>query len=975
MYTAYQLPVSLLPDVPIPQISVHLDTPGMSARVTENSVTRPFRNQLLQLSGLEDIHSVSRNGGAMITLTLDYGSNMNLSFIEVNEKVDYAMSYMNFDLPRPRVVKGSISDIPVFHMAINTKNKDAVTSEALSNFTEQVIKRRLEQMDEVAFVDVHGVTRSRIIIEPDQHKLQAFHLSSETLESAISSANFEIGNIIIAEGQYEYQVAVGNQLSTIDDLKKIPINIGGSIIPLHEIANITQAPESRRGSYLYNGEEGILLSVRKKYNANNFSLKKNSRILLNDLEEKYPDISFQIVDDQSSILDLSYQNLRTALLLGMLFSSIILFFFFREWQLPLMIIITVPVSVLLSLLGFYLIGISMNIISISGLILGVGLMIDNGIIIIDNIRQELRTSEKDFAITKGTADVIRPLISSALTTISVFMPLILIGGIAGVLFFDQAISITIALTSSLVVSVFLLPVLAMLLMSPSKVQNTKDHERHHRLITYFIKHRWKLSLIFVVLSGLGILLMFTIEKEGFPPLTTEALEIAIDWNENITIAESERRIRQLQVDMEQDLSEISAIIGEQQFVINEEHTGMNEVRLLAYLDVPGNSGHVMEALRNYLRTTFPTAQYDVLPKRNTFDRVLVTSDYDLTAALRSTNSIQVPDFETLEEISPRIQSVVPDFTLPAKESFLRIIIKESLLPAMGLRYEDVRDQLLIAFSEKQITEIRGETTAIPLVLGTEAETTLEEIIQQGKVSNKNGNIIPLKNVISIERTSDYKYIHANVAGEYIEIPIIHYAPGIENKIRNALDEFTLSFDGAIYRNKEIIRQLVIILLVVFLLLFLILAAQFESLIQPILILIDVPLSLMGGLFLLWLFGSSLNLVSMVGLIITAGIIVNDAILKVDMINKNRKSGMDINHAIIEASSRRLRPIVMTSLTTILAFLPVLFSGGLGAELQKPMALAIIGGLVIGTLSSLVFLPVLYKIFISDHPKTKTTSKS
>lgn len=952
-----------MPDIPIPQLSVHIETPGMSARVTETTVTRIMRNQLLQITGLDDISSISRNGGALITVTLKHGSNMDLAFIEANEKVDYAMSFLRMDLPRPRVVKGSLSDIPVFYLALIPESPDRITLSELSSFTEQVVKRRLEQQAEVSFVDMHGLANQQISVKPDLRALQALNLFPDDLSSAIMEANMEVGNIVIAEGQYEFQVSVGNRLANIRDVKDIIINTGGRLFTLGDIAEVSLSTAHSRGSYLHNGKEGILLSIRKKYDANNFELKKNVGILMEDFRSSYPNIDFIIVDDQSSILELSYKNLRTALLYGIIFSSIVLFLFFREWRLPLMIILTVPISVLLSLMGFYLLDVSMNIISISGLILGVGLMIDNGIIIIDNIRQEQQFIDKDMAITKGTADVFRPLLSSALTTISVFMPLILLGGIAGVLFYDQAISISIALTSSLIVSVILIPVLARIII-PAKAHTSDQHgDWHHQFIGFVLAHRWKWLVLFVVISALGILLVSHLKKEGFPALTVDALEIDIDWNENLSIQESERRIRQFEVDFRDDLKFVSAIIGEQQFVIREEHTGMNEVRILAGMRDAVSGEKVKADIRSYFTGNYPKGQFEVFPKRNTFDRVLVTEDYDLIGSLRSTKQLKVPEYDGLTEIFPAILQVVPGFTLPPEEIFLRISVREEVLLNYNLSFEEVRSQLLVLFNQKSISDIRGENKSIPIMLGVDRNEDLDNILRTEFVRNRAGRMIPFAALVQVTEAKDYKYIHSNAAGEYIKIPIIQYYEGIEQDLREKVKDYTISFEGAVYNNRALVRQLSVILVIVFLLLFLILAAQFESLVQPILILIDVPLSLMGGLLMLWIFGASLNLVSMVGLIVTAGIIVNDAILKVDMINKNRAAGMDMDEAIIEASSRRLRPIVMTSLTTILAFMPVLFSSGLGAELQTPMALTIIGGLVIGTISSLIFLPVLYSIMI------------
>nr|WP_284284416.1 efflux RND transporter permease subunit [Portibacter lacus] len=981
LFFGREVPISLLPDIPIPKISIQVSASEKTARVIENTITRPLRNQLLQLHHLEDLHSSSRNGSAYIDLTLRHGTDTDLSFIEANEKVDQAMSFLPRNIDRPRVIKSNISDIPVFYLAILPKNEANEDLRQLSEFTEKVIKRRLEQEEEIAFADLHGLEYPEVIVFPNQNLLQSLGINEEELASAISNSNIDVGNVIIRDGQYQYNVELSNKIEKIDDLKNVYVSIQNQIYQLKQLANIVVRPKDKRSAYTFEGKEGIIMSVRKKDDANNFSLKTKMDTLLADFKLSYPDLNFKVINDQSEVLEISYQNLRTSLLYGILFSSIILFFFFREWRLPLLIIITVPLGLLLALGGFYLLGLSINIISISGLILGVGLMIDNAIIIIDNIRQEQNKLALNEAITVGTKDVLKPLLSSAMTTCSVFLPLILISGIAGALFYDQAISISITLIASLLVSAVVLPVLARILMkdkNPSEKKGIWD-KGHHKAVVFFLKNRFLLLVIFLILSALGIFLISQINRTAFPELSTDELEVSIDWNENIGIEESIIRVNQLRAYLSDDILWLSAIIGEKQFILTAEESSINESQLLIKSKSSEEALSLVESITAYLSQQFPKADSKSFRKKNTFDYLFSTDEYPLISYAYPSQSSELPDPEEIQPLVDDIKTVIPEFEVPPVDEFLNLTIRLDILEEYGVSYDALLSKLKTIFNANAITEMRSSDRMIPIVIGHSMEKEdFYDAIHKTLIQNKNGNNIPLGQFISVQKRRDYKSIKGTLAGEALEIPSINYREGLEDDLRKQITkdgDFFVSFGGSIYQTRKIISQLWRILLIVFILLYLILAAQFESLVQPILVLVDVPLSLFGGMLFLWIGGETLNLVSMVGLIITAGIIVNDAILKLDMINKNTRSGQSVDEAIIHASGRRLRPIVMTSITTILAFLPVLFSSGIGAEIQKPLALTVIGGLVVGTLSSLIFLPVLYRIFnpkrVILHKSTKT----
>lgn len=982
LFFGRSIPISLLPSVSIPRITVSISSPDKTARIIENTITRPVRNQLMQMGHLEYMESTSRNGSAFIELQLSHGTNTDLSFIEANEKIDQAMNLLPRDVSRPRVVKSTLTDVPIFYIAVVPRDVRQVDPLELSEFAEKVIKRRLEQLQEIAFVDLHGLSVPEILVSPKMDKLLSLGINEEQLAQQIRNHNIDLGNIMIRDGQYQYNIELGAGLISLSDLEQVYITVHNQIYQLKDLADITVRPSERRSGYLWDEKPGVLLSIRKREDANNFTLKEKVEVLLADMHENYPLVDLQVHNDQSAILELSYQNLRTSLLYGILFSGMVLFLFFREWRLPVLIIFTVPLGLLVSLLGFYLAGISINIISLAGLILGIGLMIDNAIIIIDNIRQHaVLQTKKDENYISGTVEVIRPLISSAMTTCSVFLPLILISGVAGALFYDQAISITIALTSSLLVSFFVLPVIARLLLRKTVNQKSMHKGVLHRLHTSLvlkILHYYKLIfVIFLLLSAGGYFIYRVLNVEAFPAITADGMEVHIDWNENIDVRENENRIANLYRKVSPYISQMSSIIGEKQFLLIDEETGINEAEIYARLDSPDHFNAAKNSVNAWINEHHHQAQFTVFPVKNTFDYIFGQEKAPLIAHIQPIGKIEIPPLDQISDVVDQVRNVFPGFKTPPQDEYLEITIKTDILETYGLEYQALVNKIKALFNSFEVSKLRSSDRFIPIILGIDAGQDLYSILHDQSVQNKNGEYIPLHLLVNVRKISYYKEIKSTITGESFPVHFPDYNPGYMTHLKSSLTRegrYHLFFEGQHFENEKLLKQLTSIFLIVLVLLYLILAAQFESFVQPLIVLLIVPVSAMGALGLLYLTGQTLNTVSMVGIIVMAGIIVNDAILKIDMINKNLAASMDLDKSILVASERRLQPIIMTSLTTILAFMPVLFTSGMGAEIQTPLALAIIGGLIVGTLSSLVFIPVLFLVMRGSRSKGKTSSE-
>lgn len=469
LVTYSTLPISLLPNIAIPEITVQVASANTSARELENTIVKPLRGQLIQVSTLKDIHSESRDGAGIIRLSFEYGTNTDLAFIEVNEKIDAAMNYLPKEAERPKVIKASATDIPVFYLNLTLKNDSAYGATEqhsfleLCEFAESVIKRRIEQLEEVAMVDVTGILERQVQIVPDKDKLAMMGLSIGDIESALSSNNVEPGSMTVRDGYYEYNIKFSTLLRTAEDVENIYLRKDDRIVQLKDFCKVSVVPVKEKGVSLSNGKRAVSLAVIKQADENMDKMKQALVGTMTYFQLVYPEIDFSISRNQTELLDYTISNLQQNLSLGFLFICLVAVLFLGDVKSPLVIGLSMVVSIVISFVFFYLCNMSLNIISLAGLILALGMMIDSSIIVTENISQyrERGYSLRRACVT-GTSEVVTPMLSSSLTTIAVFAPLIFMSGIAGAIFFDQAFSVTVGLMVSYLTGIMLLPVLYLL---------------------------------------------------------------------------------------------------------------------------------------------------------------------------------------------------------------------------------------------------------------------------------------------------------------------------------------------------------------------------------------------------------------------------------------------------------------------------------------------------------------------------------
>lgn len=981
------LPVSLMPDVDIPEITVQVDQKGVSVRELENTVVRPLRQSLMQVAHMDDITSETREGYSLIRLRFKYGTDINYAFIDVNEKVDGVMRYMPRDVDRPAIIKASATDLPVFYINVQSAQETHETARfmELCEFTDAVIRKRLEQLPQVAMVDVTGQLWPELYILPNTERMKSLGIPSSQIQSVLKENNITLGSLKVIDGHYQYNIRFTNSLRGVEDVKDLYIKANGRILQLKDIAQVGLRPRPREGLFMQGNSEALSLAIIKQSDARMEDLKIEVDKLLGIFNRDFPQVKLTMTRDQTGILQYAIDNLKQSLILGGLLAFFIMFFFLKDTRSPWLIGVSIPVSLVISLLFFHLMNISLNIISLSGLILGVGMMIDNSIIVIDNITQRMDRGEPlSQSCIEGTNEVIRPLISSVLTTCAVFLPLIFISGISGALFYDQAVAVAIGLFVSLLVSVTLLPTLYRLFwlraerkgnleghrVAPwiQRLQLFKVEDVYEKAWHWVFAHRrWMLPL-FLMLIIASVYMGWHMKKERFPAFKQQELVVQIDWNQKIYLDENSKRVDLLLKGVEENTELASAFVGTQQYVLHRE-MDLSATEAIIYLNIKqGVTPSLVEGqLRQLMHRQFPDAKVTYRFPETIFERLFADREAPFVAKVSSQKVRGVPPVQEMDDVVHTMQEKYPLRGVESfsREQYLQVRANSEKLVLYEVDQNTLFAKLKAALNEFQIGVLRSRNLYVPIVL-RDKERSINTIMNELKVINRRGREIPVNQLVTLSREDNYKILHGGKDGEYVMVPFYKVAgmtpAPLAQSIKKLLqDRFDLnvSFSGKLFSSRQLLKELSSVMMIALALLYFILAAQFESLTQPLIVLLEVPMDIAGALGLLWLFGGTINLMSMIGIIVMSGIIINDSILKIDTINQLRRQGMGLLPAIETSGRRRFKPILMTSLTTILALVPFLFAHDMGSELQKPLALTVIGGMILGTLVSLYIIPLLY----------------
>lgn len=973
------LPISLLPPIDVPQIVVKVNYPNASPEAIEQNVLSPIREGMITLNGLEEMDSKAGSEVGTIRLTFDYSAQMELAYIDVNEKIDRLTNGLPGELSRPEVIRINTSDIPVARVQVVPK--EGIDEVEVSLLAENVLKKRIEQLPGVSLVDINGKKERIITVEPDVEALAALKMTAEHVISAVQSGNSELQGISVKDGQFRYYLRLATRVDTPTDIESLPVAApSGVIIPLGRLAKVNYETKEMLGYHLFGEQEGLVITVHKQASAKMNELMPELKRSLAIFSQDYPQVNFEITQDQSSLLNAAISNLETSLLFGGIFAFAVLFFFMKDYRMPIIIGVSLPSSLLISFLIFYFFDISINIISLSGLALGIGMLIDNAIIVLDNITRKRESGLPLFeACVEGVNEVMGALISSVLTTLAVFVPLVFLSGISGALFFDQAVAVAAILSVSLAVAFILLPMLYFLFFSKTKKSYNKGESVFFRGITKVYEYGYervsanrKLAmLIFTLMIPLGLGVGLILKTEGLPEIEKLDVTLDVDWNEPISALENKNRVRQLISSLNGTYAQAEADVGVKQFLLFDGENSIQQSLLYFLFNSTTNKETGLEKVETFLTNNYPNASFTLGDAPNAFDQ-LFNSTLPFYEVRWKGLAAKEPIPE--EQMDPWL-SQFPSSNWKRgpglqKEASVIFTLQADKLATYGVSVDKIQDQISKLFGTFTITDIRrfGEITPIRL---KETNQRFEDVLRNVRVYASDSTSYRLGEFVEYKYEDHYKYVTADKGGIYQSVLVEDENPQeLTGEYHRWGQERNLgvSMVGQYFRDRENIQQLIGILLISVLLLYFILAAQFESFIQPLIVVFTLPLGIGGGLFVLWIAGSSLNVMSAIGMVVMLGIMVNDAILKIDTINRLRLQYVEsadtsaeqaLEMALHKAGQIRLKPILMTSITTILALIPIVFSSGLGADLQRPLVEAVIGGLTIGTFTALFFVPLAY----------------
>lgn len=999
----FALPVSLLPDIDIPRITVKINADNLSARELENTVTAPVRRQLMQVNGIEEIRSETFDGSVVIAMDMRYGINTDLAFIEANEKIDAAMSYIPRDIARPKVIKSNVTNIPVTYLYLTLKeNAPATTPDEksfynLGEIAQNIVRRRLEQLPQIAMVDMTGVAQHYLRVTPRQNVMESLSITVDDIENALRASNITPGNMTVRDGYYRYSVSMPNALTSAEDVADVFLRKGERIFRLKEFCDISLEPRATGGYATFNGKRAVVLAIIKHNAETMADYKAALASAMQFFSDTYPYIEFTAARNQTDLLDYSISNLQMNLVIGLLLVFGACAMFLADYLSPIVVAVSIIVAIILTFLIFYLTGTTVNIISLAGLILAVGMMIDNSVIVTENISQyRQRGLPVDESCIYGTNEIITPMLSSSLTTIAVFFPLVFMSGIAGAIFTDQAISIAAGLAASYIVGILLLPVLYRLMarsgwLAKSRGRNGNGDtpasrwlsRRYDRGMKWVFSHKTLCGVMVILSVPAAILAAKMIPHRGMPEIDGTERICRIDWNENIDLTESNRRMDSLYTAMKPFALMQAAYIGPTDYMLDTEVI-LSGTETEIYLNT-GSKEELDKAERQLseaLKGLYPGASAEFSNPGTVFERIFDQSVPALEARIfyRNPPAAGHDNMPAYQSLNRRL-SELAGTDLPGIQVRRQIVmtVNKEKMTLYGVTLDQIQKLLSTAFNSNRVTTFQSFQKYLPVEIKANESDIMtilnETLVPVTHPSSKETSHIPLSQFIDISHRPAPKSIVAGKSGEYVPFVLpcsAGHVPALTGNVTKeigATGNMDVEFHGSYFSNERMLKELLIILGVSVLLIYFILCAQFESFMQPLIVLLEIPFDAAFAIIALWIAGDSLNVMSAIGIVVTSGIVVNDSILKLDAINELRKQGMPLMEAIHTAGHKRLRAIVMTSLTTVAAMVPVLFSSDIGSQLQRPLAIAVISSMVVGTIVSIFIIPLVYWLIYRKNDTT------
>ena len=986
-YIGFQrLGMDLLPSLNNPRLYVSLVAENRPPEEMEEQFVSPLEATAARGRKVTGVSSISRVGRALITVEYDWNTDMDEAFLELQKSVSDFNQGQSLD-------EISVSQLDPNAQPIVTavfRHEDLEDLDRLRQTAENNIRNDLIRLPGVAAVELVGERRREIEIKTDSMTLEAYGLTSDQVASAIQQSNQTISGGAIVEMGLKYTIRGVGELESLEDLKNLIIayktdETGASSdrtpITLRDIADVGFVLSEPENIVHYNGRRCLALEIFKEARYNTTAASDTIRSQIENLQRSLPGYELSIIQDQAGFIKSAVREVEQTGLIGIFLAVLILFIFLRRIGVTAVISIAIPISIIATFNLMYFSRLSLNIMTLGGLALGAGMLVDNAIVVVENIFRHMEEGLglKEAAV-RGAGEVGGAITSSTLTTIIVFLPIIYLHGIAGELFKDQALTVAFALLSSLFVALSVIPMLSSKLLkrpSAKKVKASLKFPFYARFLEGILKKRW----LVVALAALLILAagFFAVHMgmEFLPQTDRNELEISLLLPEGSSLERTESAVRSLESLIRENHPEsvrsIFSRIGPVGTALTESDVlaGENSAKLLITL-TPDSIGLVsLEAWLNQQLGDIPGLDAHVMRAQSTLQVTLGTTEAPLVV------EIQGKELDVLQSLSDEVRTILSEQPglSDVETSFqegrpeVDVVIDKTSAAGFGLTPQSVATQLSRFLSGQELGEYEDEGEFINIVLRS-PEPSLKEL-EGLLLDGAGGQKLRLDDVASLRRTVSPREILRNNQVRTAEVSAqlsgAEAFDAVVAKVENGLSKITLprdysfSITGEEKLRRESFGSLGFALLLAIILVYMVMASQFESLRHPFIILLTIPLALVGAVVLLSLLGLPLNIMSFIGMILLAGIAVNDSIILVDLINQQRRGGASMEEAILSAGQLRIRPILMTSATTILALFPLTLGFGEGAALRAPLAVAVIGGLVTSTLLTLAVIPAVYRI--------------
>jgi HAE1 family hydrophobic/amphiphilic exporter-1 len=1014
IYATFDLPLDLFPDIELPYVAISTSYPGAGPEEVEKRVTRPIESVISGVSGIEYLGSNSSSGSSLVYIQLTYGSNLDESMNDIRAKMDYAKEFLPDEAKTPMIYKMDPSMFPIMHYAISGNR----TPEELRKYADDLTPK-LEQIDGVASAYVSGGRDRAIVIEIPRDRLEAYNLTITQIAKILAAQNIETAGGTITQDDLNYTISTVGEYSSLDDIRNTVISykVGGnqSGIPvvanirLRDIADVFDGYKRQSSLYYFNGVPCVEVSVLKQSGTNSVKTARAVDKRMAQIVKDAPsDISITLTQDSTDIIKRSVSDVASTAIQGALLAIIVLFVFLRSLQSTVIIGLTIPISLVVTLGIMYFTGMSLNLMTLAGLSLGVGMLVDNSIVILENIFTYREKGAKPVpAAILGSQEMMLAITASTLTTICVFLPLIMYKkelGIIGEIFQGLAFTVVISLVCSLIVALVLVPVLSSKYFKIEVKKNKRKtgiwanidarmarffdsvDEKYAHAIRWVLRHK---KATVGTIAGLFVLSLASMPLLGFvymPNQASDSIVVNATLPVGTKVETTEAVMKQLEEIVKKEvrgyknLTVLAGISENWGMGGTSSYKGSLTIALPKLAERKDSEETIKDKLRKHFGE-FPGVTFEVtngddhgVGGGSSAINISVKSD-DLAKARNTAAAIR-------DLLAAKMPDVLTEPAIDMKEGLPRanIVIDRARLYNLGLNVYEVGEEIKANIEGTTATKYReeGEEIDIDVMLAERDKTRLTDL-EQIFVTNASGQRIPVSSFahyaegtspISIMREDQSRIVHVT-AGKKPEANLNDVQKRIETLVKTEIpadSAVRIEYKGDYEDMQKAIKQFIVIILMAIILVFGVMASQFESLLDPFIILFTLPLNFVGIVIVYALCGQKLNVMTAVGVLILVGVIVNNGIVLVDYTNLLRKRGLSLADACAEAGKSRLRPILMTTLTTVLGLVPMAFFPGEGSEMVQPIGQTILGGLSFGTLMTLFLIPTLYYLFNQRRDK-------